>query len=88
MFRNTNFGKIGKVLLGIVAISAITILIGFSTDSFSSNRCKKIEINIKNADEQFFINKQDVEALVTKYGSDQYLGCLATRDCAIPFTPK
>lgn len=76
MFRNTNFGKIGKILLGIVAIGAITLLIGFSTDSFSSNRCKKIEVNIKNADEQFFINKQDVEALATKHGSDQLVGKL------------
>ena len=76
MFRNTNFGKIGKVLLGVIAIGAITLLIAFSTDSFSSNRCKKIEINIKNADDQFFIHKQDIEALVTKHGSDQLVGKL------------
>jgi hypothetical protein len=74
MFRNFNFGKIGKVLLGVVAICIITLLIGFSSDSFSSNRCKKIEINIKNADQQFFVNNQDIESLVTKYGSDQLVG--------------
>ncbi len=76
MFRNTNLGKIGKVLLGVVAIASVTLLIGFSSDSFSSNRCKKIEINIKNADEQFFVNKQDIESLATKYGSDQLVGKL------------
>lgn len=76
MFLNTNFSKIGKVLLGVIAVCAIVVLIAFSTDSFSSNRCKNIEINIKNADKQFFINKKDVESLVTKYGSDQLIGKL------------
>jgi cell division protein FtsQ len=76
MSLNLNFGKLGKVLLGAIAICTITLLIGFSSDTFSSNRCKKIEINIKNADEQFFVNKQDIEALVTKYGSDQFVGKL------------
>lgn len=74
MFRNTNFGKIGKVLLGIIAVGGVLVLIAFSTDSFTSNRCKKIEVNIKNADEQFFINKKDIRALATKYGSDQLIG--------------
>ena len=76
MSLNVNFGKLGKVPLGIIAVGAITLLIGFSSDTFSSNRCKKIEVNIKNADQQFFVNKQDIEALVTKYGSDQFVGKL------------
>ena len=74
MFSNFNFGKIGKVLLGIVAIAAVTLLIGFSSDTFSSKRCKEIIIKIKNADEQYFVNKQDIEALITKNGSDQLVG--------------
>ncbi|AFK02978.1 hypothetical protein Emtol_1836 [Emticicia oligotrophica DSM 17448] len=74
MFRNTNFGKIAKILFGTIAIGAITLLIAFSTDSFSSDRCKKIEVNIKNADEQYFITNKDVENLVTKYGSEQLVG--------------
>lgn len=76
MSLNVNFGKLGKVLLGIIVVGVITLLIGFSSDTFSSNRCKKIEVNIKNADQQFFVNKQDIEALVTKYGSDQFVGKL------------
>jgi len=76
MFRKTNVVKICKVLLGIIAWCSVLGLIALSTDSFSSNRCKKIEVNIKNADEQFFINKQDIEALATKYGSDQLVGKL------------
>jgi cell division protein FtsQ len=76
MFRNINFGKLGKILLGVIFIAAIMLLIGFSSDVFSSNRCKKIEINIKNADEQFFVNKQDIEALATKYGSEPLIGKL------------
>jgi cell division protein FtsQ len=76
MFNNINFGKIGKVLLGVAAICGVTLLIGFSSDTFSSDRCKEIVIKIKNADEQFFINKQDIEALITRNGSDQLVGRL------------
>jgi cell division protein FtsQ len=74
MFNNFNFRKIGKLLLGIVAMGIVTILIGFSNNTFSSNRCKEIIIKIKNADEQYFVNKQDIEALITKNGSDQLVG--------------
>jgi cell division protein FtsQ len=73
MFRNTN---LGKILLGVIAACAVVFLIGFSTNSFSPNRCKKIEIKIKNGDEQFFIEQQEVEDLATKYGSDQLVGKL------------
>jgi cell division protein FtsQ len=76
MFRNFNFSKIGKVLLGITAIGTIIFLIGFSSDIFSSNRCKEIVIKINNADEYFFVNKQDIKTLATKHGSDQLIGKL------------
>jgi cell division protein FtsQ len=76
MFSNFNFGKIGKILLVIAAICSVTLLIGFSSDTFSSNRCKEIVIKINNADEHYFVNKQDIEALITKNGSDQLVGRL------------
>ena len=76
MFNKFNYGKIGKGLLIIALICTGTLLIGFSSDTFSSDRCKEISIKIKNADEQFFINKQDIEALITKNGSDQLVGRL------------
>ena len=74
MFRKFNFEKMGKVLFVIVAIGTVTLLIGFSSDTFSSNRCKEIVIKINNADEHYFVNKQDIEALITKNGSDQLVG--------------
>jgi cell division protein FtsQ len=76
MFNNFNFGKIGKILLVIAAVCTVTLLIGFSSDTFSSNRCKEIVIKINNADEHYFVNKQDIESLITKNGSDQLVGRL------------
>jgi len=78
MIKNFNLKKIGKWLMAGGALTAAVVLIGFSNDTFSSNRCKKIEVNIKNADEQFFVNKQEIENLATNFGNEQLTGKLFT----------
>jgi len=71
MEKKFNFMKIGRWLMAGSAIIAVVVLIVFSSNTFSTDRCKKIEVKIKNADDQFFIDKQEVENLATNYGTDQ-----------------
>jgi cell division protein FtsQ len=76
MEKKLNFKKIGKWVMAGSALAGVVILIIFSSNTFSTDRCKKIEIKIKNAHEQFFIDKKEIENLATKQGSDQLTGRL------------
>jgi len=76
MEKNFNFKKIGKWIMAGSALIALVVLIVFSSNTFSTDRCKKIEIKIKNANEQFFIDKEEIERLATKQGRDQLTGRL------------
>ncbi|WP_259015273.1 cell division protein FtsQ/DivIB [Emticicia fluvialis] len=76
MEKKLNIMKIGRWLMAGVAIIAVVALIVFSSNTFSTDRCKKIEVKIKNADDQFFIDRHEVEELATNYGTDQLKGKL------------
>ncbi|MBA4852925.1 cell division protein FtsQ/DivIB [Emticicia sp. BO119] len=76
MEKKVNFKKVGRWVMAGSALIAVVLLIVFSSNTFSTDRCKKIEIKIKNANEQFFIDKQEIENLATKHGSDQLTGRL------------
>ena len=73
MFRNFKL-KFGKWILGIAALLVCVVLLAFANDAFSAKRCKKIAVNIKNANEQFFVNQRDIENLVTLRGNDPLIG--------------
>lgn len=73
MFRNFKL-KFGKWVIGMVALLVGLVLLTFANDAFSAKRCKKIVVNIKNGNEQLFVEQKDVENLVTLRGSDPLIG--------------
>jgi cell division protein FtsQ len=73
MFNNLKL-KFGKLVIGIAALLVGLVLLAFANDTFSSKRCKKIAINIKNGNEQLFVEQKDVENLVTLRGNDPLTG--------------
>ena len=76
MEKKVNFKKIGRWVMAGSALIGVVVLIIFSSNTFSTDRCKKIEVKIKNANEQFFIDAKEIESLATRQGSDQLTGRL------------
>ncbi|WP_337041617.1 cell division protein FtsQ/DivIB [Emticicia sp. 17c] len=74
MDKKNNFKKIGKWVMAGSALIAVVVLVVFSSNTFSAERCKKIEVKIKNANEQFFIDTKEIENLATRNGSTQLVG--------------
>ncbi len=63
-----------KIVLGLIVLPLLFFSVYRLSDYFLSSRCKKIEINIKNAETEFFINEKDVESQLTKQGSEPLIG--------------
>lgn len=63
----SNLKKYLFIGLGLIVL---VLIIAFSTETFSSKLCRDIVVNIKNGNEEFFVNQEDVKALATAQGTD------------------
>lgn len=71
-----NWKATSKIILGIIILPLLLFTFYQLSDYFLSDRCKKVEINIKNAENYYFINQKDVEFALTKRGSEPLIGKL------------
>lgn len=70
--KNIPWTKIGIVLLWILGVSTIVVSLAFTEIKKNDFKCKKITINVNKDDEDYFINKQDISALI-QIGGDSLL---------------
>lgn len=75
MFRNFKLKYSTWLVVLLLLVSLIGLAI-FANDGFSANRCAKIIVTVKNADENAFVKKEDVEQLATNNGSEPLVGKL------------
>jgi cell division protein FtsQ len=66
--------KIKKYLFIAAGLLVVVLIIAFSTDTFSSRICRSVEIDIKNGNEQFFVNQDNILSLATNQGTDVLKG--------------
>ena len=70
--KNIPWTKIGIALLWILGVSTILVSLAFTEIKKQEFKCKKITINVNKDDEDYFINKQDIAALI-QIGGDSLL---------------
>ena len=62
--KNIPWTKIGITLLWVLGIATIGISLAFTEIKQQDLKCKKITINVNKSDENYFINKQDISAII------------------------
>jgi cell division protein FtsQ len=70
--KNIPWKKIGITLLWVLGIATIGISLAFTEIKQQDLKCKKITINVNKSDENYFINKQDISAII-QFGGDSLL---------------
>ena len=70
--KNIPWTKIGITLLWVLGIATIGISLAFTEIKQQDLKCKKITINVNKSDENYFINKQDISAII-QFGGDSLL---------------
>jgi cell division protein FtsQ len=69
-----NSKKLKKLLLLFMLIVVVFSAIGFVEKQQNDKVCNKIIVQIDNRADNYFINEQDIVALVTESGSSQVIG--------------
>lgn len=70
--KNIPWKKIGITLLWVLGIATIGLSLAFTEIKQHDLKCKKITINVNKSDENYFINKQDISAII-QFGGDSLL---------------
>jgi hypothetical protein len=74
--KNLKANKVKEYGLAFLGLAVVISLIAFVDDKARVKRCKNIEIELIDNNDQYYISEEDIEKYVTKNGNEPLKGML------------